>query len=95
MYKQLLFALAALTAGSAAAQERRDPADAKAKAPPVEYRSAFESYRPYAEPELASWRAVNEEVRSAGGHVGLMRGQGQEKPPAKPAAKPPAPGGGK
>jgi hypothetical protein len=86
MYKQMLFALAAATAGSAAAQARPDPADAKAKAPAVEYRSAFESYRPYVEPELASWRAVNEEVRSAGGHVGLMRGQGQEKPPEKPAA---------
>lgn len=95
MYKQMLFALAALTAGSAAAQERRDPADAKAKAPAVEYRSAFESYRPYTEPELASWRAVNEEVRKAGGHIGLMRGQGQEKPPAEPAAKPPAHGGHK
>jgi hypothetical protein len=82
----MLLALAALTAGSAAAQERRDPADAQAKAPPVEYRSAFESYRPYAEPELASWRAVNEEVRNVGGHVGLMRGQGQEKPPTKPPA---------
>ena len=70
-----------------AAQARPDPADAKAKAPPAEYRSAFESYRPYAEPELASWRAVNEEVRSVGGHVGLMRGQGQEKPPAEPAAR--------
>lgn len=72
MYKQMLFALAAMTAGSAAAQARPDPADAKAKAPPVEYRSAFEGYRPYAEPELASWRAVNEEVRRAamkhGGH---------------------------
>ena len=86
MYKQMLFALAAATAGSAAAQARPDPADARAKAPPAEYRSPFEAYRPYTEPELASWRAVNEEVRRAGGHIGLMRGQAQEKPPAKPSA---------
>ena len=45
MYKQVLFALAAATAGSAAAQARPDPADAKAKAPPLEYRSAFEGYQ--------------------------------------------------
>ncbi len=86
MYKQMLFALAAATAGSAAAQARPDPADAKAKAPPVEYRSAFESYRPYAEPELAPWRAVNEEVRRVGGHVGMMRAQSQGKPQAKQPA---------
>ena len=73
MYKQMLFALAAAIAGSAAAQARPDPADAKAKAPPVEYRSAFEGYRPYAEPELAPWRAVNEEVRRVGGHLGIVR----------------------
>ena len=73
MYKQMLFALAAATAGSAAAQARPDPADAKAKAPPVEYRSAFEGYKPYAEAELAPWRAVNEEVRRVGGHLGILR----------------------
>jgi len=73
MYKQMLFALAAVTAGSAAAQARPDPADARAKAPPVEYRSAFEGYRPYTEPELAPWRAVNEEVRQVGGHLGIVR----------------------
>jgi len=73
MYKQVLFALAAATAGSAAAQARPDPADAKAKAPSVEHRSAFEGYKPYAEPELAPWRAVNEEVRQVGGHLGIVR----------------------
>jgi len=86
MYRQMLFVLAAVTAGGAAAQARPDPADAKAKAPPVEYRSAFEDYRRYVEPDIAPWRKANEEAHSAGGHVGMMRGQGQEKPPAKPAA---------
>ena len=79
MYKQMLFALAAATAGSAAAQARPDPSDAKAKVPPVEYRSTFESYRPYAEPELAPWRAVNAEVRRAGGHAGIFRKHGGAK----------------
>jgi hypothetical protein len=79
MYKQILFALAAATAGSAAAQERPDPADAKARTPPVEYRSAFEGYRPYAETELAPWRAVNEEVRRAGGHARIFGKHGGHK----------------
>lgn len=79
MYKQMLFALAAATAGSAAAQARPDPTDAKAKAPPVEYRSAFEGYKPYAEPELAPWRGVNDEVRRAGGHTGIFKKHGERK----------------
>jgi hypothetical protein len=73
MRKSICFALA-LVAGAAVAQEKRpDPKDPKAKAPPVEYRSAFEGYRRHAEPELAPWRVVNEEVERVGGHVGVMR----------------------
>ena len=73
MRKSICFALA-LVAGAAVAQEKRpDPKDPKAKAPPVEYRSAFEGYRRHAEPELAPWRAVNEEVERVGGHVGVLR----------------------
>ena len=75
MRKSICFALA-LVAGAAAAQEKRpDPKDPKAKTPPVEYRSAFEGYRPFAEAELAPWRAVNEEVERVGGHVGVLREQ--------------------
>ena len=74
MYKSVCLALAVATAGAAAAQEKRpDPKDPKAKAPPVEYRSAFEGYRPHAEPEIAPWRALNEEVGRVGGHLGIMR----------------------
>ena len=36
---------------------------------------AFEGYRPYNPQELAKgWRAANEEVRDAGGHVGIAKG---------------------
>jgi hypothetical protein len=75
MHKRICFVLAVATAGATAAAEPRrpDPRDPKAKAPPVEYRSAFEAYRSYAEPELAPWRAVNDEVRKAGGHLGIVR----------------------
>lgn len=63
--------VALLAAGSAFAQGERQPgpSDPRMKSPPVEYRSAFEGYRPYAEAELRDWRRANEEVG---------------KPPAKP-----------
>lgn len=38
------------------------------------YRSPFETYRPFkADEPLMDWRAVNERVREAGGHLGLMK----------------------
>jgi len=81
MHKSICFALAVATAGATAAAEQRwpDPRDPKAKAPPVEYHSAFEGYKPYAEPELAPWRGVNDEVRRAGGHAGIFRKHGGRK----------------
>jgi hypothetical protein len=89
MHKEILFALAAMTAGAVAAQQppRPDPADPNAPVPSIEYRSAFTDYRPYSEPELAAWRAANQAVAAAGGHVGIARSQGKAD---KPAAKPPA-----
>jgi hypothetical protein len=80
MHKSICFVLAVLAAGPVAAQEKRpDPTDPKAKAPPVEHRSAFEGYKRYAEPELAPWRGVNDEVRRAGGHAGIFRKHGERK----------------
>ena len=81
---------ALLLAGVAAAQAdgRPDPRDPRAKAPPVEYRSTFEGYRPYAEPELRDWRKSNEEVGASGGRAGHRPGQG-----AGPQTSKPQPGG--
>jgi hypothetical protein len=73
--RTILGAVAALLfAGLAVAQSdgRSDPRDAKAKAPPVEFRSALEGYRPYAEQDLRDWRKSNADVGAA----------------AKPAPKP-------
>lgn len=66
---------ALLFAGLAVAQGAKpsDPRDPKAKVPPVEFRSALDGYRPYAEPELRDWRKSNEEVGAAGGHAGHQR----------------------
>jgi hypothetical protein len=82
MGRRIVFVLAALAAGTAAAQEARqpDPTSPQAKVPPAEYRSAFEGYRPLTEDKVAPWRESNEAVKESG-H--------DEKPAAQ---KPPAAG---
>lgn len=84
---QRLFVLPALLlAGAVSAQfERRpNPADARAKAPQVEYRSAFEGYRPFAEQPLRDWRKSNDEVGAVSGHAGHRPSQGPGQQTSKP-----------
>jgi hypothetical protein len=86
----MLLLLAAAAGGSAFAQSggaNNDPREPEAKVPRPVYRSAFEDYRPFREPEPAPWRDVNEEVARIGGHVGLMK-----KKDDKPAADSRRPG---
>ena len=87
---------AVLFAGLAIAQSdgRSDPRNPKAKVPPVEFRSAFEGYRPYTDPDLRDWRKSNEEVGAAGGHAGHRPGEGRGAETSKPqSGKPETPGG--
>ena len=58
---------ALLLAGVAAAQSagRPNPADPQANVARIEYRSAFEGYRPFAEEDLRDWRKSNDEVGAA------------------------------
>ena len=66
MQKCFVWAPAIFFAGAVLAQDGRpDPRDAKAKAPPVEYRSALEGYRSYADAEQRDWRKANAEVAAA------------------------------
>lgn len=51
MQRFSIVALALLAAGVAHAQPQ--------------YRSAFADYKPYSEPQLASWREVNDRVKAA------------------------------
>ena len=71
----------ALCAGAALAQgdKPRDATDPKAKAPPVQYRSTFSDYRSFREPEAASWREVNDQVNSLGGHRGHVQKEQKER----------------
>jgi hypothetical protein len=86
MIKAVLFVPALVVAGVVAAQsaERPNPNDPKAKVPPIEYRSAFEGYRPFSDQEAADWRRANEGVGAAGGHAGHRPGQGPGRPTSKP-----------
>jgi hypothetical protein len=52
----------------------RDPGDPNAAVPAARYRSAFERYRPNAEAEVGTWRAINDTV----GRIGGWRVYGRE-----------------
>lgn len=67
--------LAALAAGSAAAQSaaRPDPADPAVRVPETAYRSAFEDYRRHDLSKQTPWREANDEVGRIGGHTGVLR----------------------
>ena len=67
MEKLFIAVSAILFASFAAAQGdgRANPLDPGAKSPAVQYRSAFEGYKPFAERDLSDWRKANDEVGAA------------------------------
>ena len=67
MQKTFLVVPALLLASCAASQSpgRADVTDSRAQVPAVEFRTAFEGYRPFADEEQKDWRKANEDV---GGH---------------------------
>ncbi len=72
-----------------AAEPRATPltaADANARVPDTQYRSAFTGYQPFREQKLAPWRELNDDVHKAGGHIGIMGGAAGTRaaPPAHP-----------
>ena len=77
---------ALLLAGAAVAQSdsRGNPMDPQAKVPPVQFRSVFEGYRPFADQERRDWRQANEEVGAAGGHAGHRPDRGAGGQSSKP-----------
>jgi hypothetical protein len=91
-----LFACFACVALAQAAATPPSAPEPKASVPPApEYVSPFAGYRrfdPDAPPK--PWRAANDEVRAAGGHVGILKGAASPAPAQKgtaPKDKPPAP----
>lgn len=53
-----------------------DPANPAAAVPGIQYESAFAGYQPFREEKLQDWRALNDEVGRAGGHIGIFGGAG-------------------
>lgn len=97
MQKIFLVVPALLLVACAARENQGRPhvTDARAKVPAVEFRTAFEGYRPFAEEEQQQdWRKANEEVGAAGGHAGHKPAQGPGQQTSKPQpGKPEGPGG--
>jgi hypothetical protein len=63
MTKPLLLLLAAAGAGCAQSVTGPDPAPPSAKAPALEYRSAFEGYQAFTDDRPVPWREANETVK--------------------------------
>ncbi|HVE51301.1 MAG TPA: hypothetical protein VNG69_16990 [Casimicrobiaceae bacterium] len=62
-----------------------DVAFAQQATPGLAYRSAFEGYRAFEEPEPRSWRGANEEAGALGGHGGHLKSSMPSRP--SPSAK--------
>ncbi len=99
----LNFALAVAVLDHAAhAQGRARPDDPAVPAAPLEHISSFQGYRPFHDEPLAPWREVNETALRIGGHVGVLRAEGQGavapagasgmRSPSAPRTRPGVPG---
>ena len=80
VFRCLAMACTAVAATAFAQQTAAPPARPPAQdaAPPSVYRSAWSSYRPYAEEKVISWKDANDEVRRIGGWRTYQReSQGQ------------------
>ena len=94
--KSVLAVLALCACAPIAVAQQHDsrvgPSDPAARVPQVKYESPFSSYTPHREQSVEDWRALNEEVAKAGGHVGMFGGGGHsgqggtKTAPMKPAA---------
>jgi hypothetical protein len=97
MYRYLPCAVwltAALSIAHAAEPAKPPPhpaaTEAGARVPDTKYDSAFTGYRPYREQSLAPWRALNDEVHQAGGHIGIFgNAPGVRTTPAPPTSSHP------
>ena len=75
--------VALAAAAPASAQSVAAPQEVQAPVPATQYRSAFDGYRPAAEDDATpdqTWRALNQKVGDAGGHMGMMKMDGHTMP---------------
>ena len=90
----LSFFCASAGSGQSSEKSATDPHSSQGKEPEFVrvfaggFASAFADYRRF-DPDqpLVDWRAANDEVKSAGGHVGLMRAQSVRSEPPRSEQK--------
>jgi len=88
----LTVVVGAFVAGGAFAQARIEPQEPAAPVVPAAQKSAFDGYRPYRDEPVAPWREVNDAVREAGGHVGILRAEQRRATPSAAQNQSGAPG---
>ena len=79
--------------GTTAAPQTQSMGATQATDKAAGYRSAFSDYRLFSQPVATKeWRRANDELREAGGHAGLMKGEpAQSKAHAPHGPKQPTP----
>lgn len=88
VFRCLAMACSALAA-TAFAQQTTAPAagqPATDAVPPSVYRSAWSSYRPFADEKVISWRDANDEVQRIGGWRAYLRESQSRQPPGSEGA---------
>ena len=72
---KIIFVIGALALAGCAGSppQAPHPRQPQSSVAPLQYNSAFEGYRPFAEQDLANWRKANDDVGAAGGHAGHAR----------------------
>jgi len=78
----LLFAAAAAH-GQLPAPFASAPPAAGSTPATLQYRSAFDGYRPNPQIEIESWSRANDEAAAIGGHIGLMKHDATPAMPTK------------
>lgn len=66
-------AIALSLAPEISAQTAPGPLEPAAPTPPAVYRSAFDGYRPFAEPKRIPWPEANTTAGRVGGHGGALK----------------------
>jgi hypothetical protein len=88
-YFPIALGIATLAAPAIAAEPAHAPATAaNARVPDTKYDSAFTGYQPFREQKLAPWRALNDDVHQAGGHIGIFGGAAGARAAAQTAHPP-------
>jgi len=77
-----IWCLASTPVWAAESSATADPADHRAAVAPLAYQSAFAGYRRHTDADIATWKAVNDNVGRIGGWRVYLKEAQQPDPPA-------------